>query len=109
MRKNKDKFYQALKDVFVGAEFEGEGGFVNLLNIKSKHYETIKDKLESDIIKITGDGTDESEDMYDKLYSFFSRYFSPNGSLYFTETAIHNNTYTQVYPRKLGGGGGGGK
>ena len=24
------KFYQALKDVFIGAKIEGQGGFVNL-------------------------------------------------------------------------------
>ena len=100
MRENKDKFYQKLEEVFVGAKFEGEGGFIKLLNIKSKYYETIKDKLEGEVMKFVKDGTQESEDMYAKLYSFFNRYFSPNGSLYFTDTAIHNNTYTKIYKNK---------
>ncbi len=29
------KFYKTLQDVFIGAKIEGEGGFVNLMSIKS--------------------------------------------------------------------------
>lgn len=36
------KFYQALQDVFIGAKIEGQGGFVNLMKIKSSYYKKIK-------------------------------------------------------------------
>jgi hypothetical protein len=32
------KFYNALKDIFVGAKVEGECGYINLMRIKSKYY-----------------------------------------------------------------------
>ena len=36
------KFYKALQDVFIGAKIEGQGGFVNLMSIKSKYYRNIE-------------------------------------------------------------------
>ena len=36
------KFYQALQDVFFGAKIEGQGGFVNLMKIKSNYYRDIE-------------------------------------------------------------------
>ena len=33
--------YETLKDVFIGAEVEGKGGFINLMKIKSKYYKKI--------------------------------------------------------------------
>ena len=32
------KFYNALKDIFVGAKVEGESGYINLMRIKSRYY-----------------------------------------------------------------------
>ena len=34
------KFYNALNDVFIGAEIEGESGFINLIRIKSRYYQS---------------------------------------------------------------------
>jgi len=34
-----EKFYNALKDIFVGAKVEGESGYINLMKIKSRYYE----------------------------------------------------------------------
>lgn len=94
---NKEKFYKALEDIFVGAKVRGKGGFINLMNIKSEHYNKIRYAVEEEIIRVAGDDTPQEDDMYANLYSFFSRYFSPNGSLYFTGAALHNNTYAKVY------------
>jgi len=33
------KFFNALRDVFVGAKVEGESGYINLMRIKSRYYE----------------------------------------------------------------------
>ncbi|HON05743.1 MAG TPA: hypothetical protein PLB98_05160 [bacterium] len=43
-----EKFYTALQDVFIGARIEGEGGFVNLMRIKSNYYCKIKKLLKQD-------------------------------------------------------------
>jgi hypothetical protein len=42
------KFYNALQDVFIGARIEGEGGFVNLMRIKSNYYQKIEKLLKHD-------------------------------------------------------------
>jgi len=33
-----EKFYKALQDIFIGAKIKGQGGFVNLMRIKSDYY-----------------------------------------------------------------------
>ena len=37
------------------------------------------------------------EEFFDKLYTFFDRYFSESGSVYFTKTANWQNIYEKVY------------
>ena len=45
-----EKFYNALRDVFVGAKVEGESGYINLMRIKSRYYEKgVFPKLQQDI------------------------------------------------------------
>jgi len=46
------KFYNALKDIFVGAKVEGESGYINLMRIKSRYYENgVFPKLQEDVEK----------------------------------------------------------
>ena len=40
---------------------------------------------------------DFREELFDKLYTFFQRYFSESGSIYFRYTALHQNIYEKVY------------
>ncbi|MCX6842028.1 MAG: site-specific DNA-methyltransferase [candidate division WOR-3 bacterium] len=37
------------------------------------------------------------QELFDKLYDFFHRYFSPSGSIYFQHTPAHKNIYEKVY------------
>lgn len=37
------------------------------------------------------------EELFDKLYTFFQRYFSESGSIYFRYTPLHQKVYEQVY------------
>ena len=47
------KFYDTLKDIFVGAKVEGESGYINLMKIKSRYYEKgIFPKLQKDIDEV---------------------------------------------------------
>jgi len=91
------KFYKALQDVFIGAKIEGEGGFVNLMRIKSNYYRKIESLLKDDIEKALRQYPAFREELFDKLYSFFSRYFTESGSIYFNSTSFHNNIYEKIY------------
>lgn len=91
------KFYKALQDVFIGAKIEGKGGFVNLMRIKSNYYRKIEDILKKDIEKALKSYPSFRDELFDKLYSFFNRYFTESGSIYFNSTPFHNNIYEKVY------------
>ncbi|MBU4298500.1 site-specific DNA-methyltransferase [Patescibacteria group bacterium] len=91
------KFYKALQNVFIGAKIEGEGGFVNLMRIKSNYYRKIEDILKKDIEAALKNHPKFRDELFDKLYSFFSRYFTESGSIYFNSTPFHNNIYEKVY------------
>jgi adenine specific DNA methylase Mod len=91
------KFYKALQDVFIGAKVEGQGGFINLMRIKSNYYSQIEKILMNDIEEALKQFPEFRDELFDKLYSFFSRYFSESGSIYFNSTPFHNNIYEKVY------------
>jgi len=95
--KKEEKFYKTLEDLFIGARTEGEGGFVNLMRIKSSYYSKIKEHLEKDINKALEKYPKFREELFDKLYSFFSRYFTKSGSIYFNYTPFFQNVYDKVY------------
>jgi adenine specific DNA methylase Mod len=91
------KFYYALQDIFIGAKIEGEGGFVNLMRIKSNYYSKIEELLKKDIDKALQKYPKFREDLFDKLYTFFNRYFTKSGSIYFNYTPLFQNVYDKVY------------
>jgi len=91
------KFFKALQDVFIGAKIEGQGGFVNLMRIKSNYYRRIEEILKKDIEEALKQYPSFRDELFDKLYSFFSRYFTESGSIYFNSTPFHNNIYEKVY------------
>jgi len=95
--------------VFVGAKVEGESGFVNLMRIKSSYYEKgIFPRLREDIERLLDNLKREfslsdkeiqhfREELFDRLYTFFRRYFSESGSIYFRFTPPHEHVYEKVY------------
>ena len=91
------KFYKALQDVFIGARIEGQGGFVNLMSIKSNYYRKIEDILKKDIEAALKSYPKFRDELFDKLYSFFSRYFTESGSIYFNSTLFYNEIYRIIY------------
>lgn len=92
------KFFNALRDVFVGAKVEGESGFVSLMRIKSQYYEkSVFPRLKEDIDRALEPFPEFREELFDRLYTFFRRYFSESGSIYFRYTPLHERVYEQVY------------
>ncbi len=97
-KKFEKQFFNALRDIFVGAKVEGESGYVNLMRIKSRYYEQgVFPQLQKDINAALLPFPDFREELFDKLYTFFQRYFSESGSIYFRYTALHQNVYEKVY------------
>jgi len=97
--RNEQKFYSALKDVFVGEKVEGESGYVNLMKIKNEYFEKIKPFIEREINETI---TDDSarEELFEKLYTFFESYFSDTGTPFFDKTQLHKNLYEKVYTER---------
>jgi len=92
------KFFDALKDIFVGAKVEGESGYISLMRIKSKYFEEgVFPKLQKDIDELLKPFPEFRNELFEKLYTFFNRYFSESGSIYFSYTPIHQNIYEKVY------------
>ena len=98
MAQAEEKFYRALKDVFIGAQVEGASGYINLMRIKSRYFEEgVFPYLRQTIDDELADFPTFREELFDKLYSFFHRYFSESGSIYFRYTPLHQKVYEQVY------------
>ncbi len=94
----KDKFYSVLKNIFIGAEIEGNSGYVNLMRIKNKYYQDFKGQLSKDIDKKLDEvGRNFEEELYNKLYTFFKKYFSESGSIYFSYTPLQEKVYERIY------------
>ncbi|MFL6209622.1 MAG: site-specific DNA-methyltransferase [Pyrinomonadaceae bacterium] len=97
-RANEQKFFAALRDIFVGARIEGESGYINLMRIKSRYYtEGVFPKLQEKIDEELQPFPAFREEMFDKLYSFFKRYFSDSGSIYFRHTPYYQDIYERIY------------
>jgi len=97
MEKNEQLFYDTLKDIFIGAKIEGDSGFVNLMKIKSSYFDVVFKELKKEIDEKLKEFPDFKEEMYGKLKTFFSTYFSESGSIYFTYTPLKSKIYDRIY------------
>jgi len=94
----KDKFFEVLRNIFVGAKIEGNSGYVNLMKIKSKYYSEFKEQLHTDIdAKLKEVGQNFEDELYNKLFTFFKKYFSESGSIYFSYTPLQEKVYERIY------------
>ncbi|GAA7396746.1 hypothetical protein BD0139_14040 [Helicobacter pylori] len=108
MKTNEAQFYEVLENLFIGVKIEDEpeslldpspravkSGMINLLKAKSKYYQNKKQELEKLINLKCQNNNDLKEELFDKLYSFFKRYFSANGGIYFNDTPLYDSLYTK--------------
>ena len=79
--KSKERFEKLLKEIFVGVEVKGDSAIANLLKFKSKYFNDFIYDVTTKISK-----TKAPQEIYDKLYNFFSSYFNESGSLFFAQT-----------------------
>ncbi len=108
MKTNEAQFYEVLENLFIGVKIEDKqeslldptpkamkNGMVNLIKAKSKYYQSKKQELEKLIDLKCQNNNDLKEELFDKLYSFFKRYFSANGGIYFNDTPLYDSLYTK--------------
>ncbi len=94
---NEQKFYDALSDLFVGAKIEGQGGYVNLMKIKSHYFKLVLQKFKKEVDNDPLLQDSFREEFFDKLYDFFKRYFSETGSVFFVKTSPYQKIYERIY------------
>ncbi|MGL2359752.1 site-specific DNA-methyltransferase [Helicobacter pylori] len=108
MKTNEAQFYEVLENLFIGVKIEDQpeslldptpralkNGMLNLMKAKSQYYHHKKQKLKKLIDSKCQDNNDLKEELFDKLYSFFKRYFSANGGIYFNDTPLYDSLYTK--------------
>jgi adenine-specific DNA-methyltransferase len=92
------RFFNELKNIFVGVPVEGESGYINLMRIKARYFEKVMEpRLRKEIDNALKPFPDFREELFDKLYTFFRRYFTESGSIGFFFTPYHQSVYEQVY------------
>ncbi len=91
------RFLNALESLFTGAEVEGESGFVNLMRMKRAWFHSLRPKLMEAIAQRAETDTPFREELFDKLYTFFNRYFCESGSIYFRHLSAFSRVYERVY------------
>ncbi|MFB1310189.1 hypothetical protein ACEWYA_06455 [Helicobacter pylori] len=108
MKTNEVQFYEVLENLFIGVKVEDQqeslldpnakavkNGMINLMKAKSQYYQSKKQELEKLINLKCQNNNDLKEELFDKLYSFFKRYFSANGGIYFNDTPLYDSLYTK--------------
>ncbi|GAA9959957.1 hypothetical protein VN0918_13040 [Helicobacter pylori] len=108
MKTNEAQFYEVLENLFIGVKIEDKqeslldptpkvvkNGMLNLLKAKSQYYQSKKQELEKLIDCKCQNNNDLKEELFDKLYSFFKRYLSANGGIYFNDTPLYDSLYTK--------------
>ena len=98
--KKEKRFYDTLENIFVGANVEGKSGFINMMKIKSSYFKFILTNLNETINEELEEFPEFREELFDKLYSFFKRYFSESGSIHFAFTPLKENVWERVYTDK---------
>ena len=91
------RFLDALEALFTGAEVEGDSGFVNLMRMKRQYFQSWQEPLLEKIDGRVEERDDFREELFDKLYTFFSRYFCESGSIYFRHLPAFAKIYERVY------------
>ncbi len=108
MKTNEAQFYEVLENLFIGVKIEDrqeslldpnakamKNGTINLMKAKSKYYQNKKQELEKLIDLKCQNNNDLKEELFDKLYSFFKRYLSANGGIYFNDTPLYDSLYAK--------------
>lgn len=98
----KKAFYSKLEDCYLGAKIKqankdksaNKSGFTNLLDIKEKYFNYVKNYLEQ---RIDFKNSEDASEIYNKLFTFFDSYLNETGTPFFIDTPIYKNIYAKIY------------
>lgn len=98
----KKAFYSKLEDCYLGAKIKqankdksaNKSGFTNLLGIKEKYFNYVKNYLEQ---RIDFQNSEDASEIYNKLFTFFDSYLNETGTPFFIDTPIYKNIYAKIY------------
>ena len=96
------RFLQLFEQFFRGADIQGrpDSGFIKLLQMKDLHcrafWKEFSKRVEQIVGKLPPDAAFRRDEIFDKLHTFFSRYFSESGSVYFHNTPAWQPIYQRV-------------
>ena len=98
----KKAFYLKLEDCYLGAKIKqankdksaNKSGFTNLLDIKEKYFNYVKNYLEQ---RIDFQNSEDASEIYNKLFTFFDSYLNETGTPFFIDTPIYKNIYAKIY------------
>ena len=103
MEKSSEKrFRRLLERHFEGAAVEGRpgSGFIKILQTKQRHYQAFwkkfSQRLDQAVEKLGPDADTLREEIFDKLHTFFGRYFNESGSVFFHNTPAWQPLYHRV-------------
>ncbi|NPB03429.1 MAG: site-specific DNA-methyltransferase [Thermotogae bacterium] len=97
-RTKERRFFNALKNIFIGVPVEGESGYINLMRMKSKYFDRVMmPAIRKEVEETLKPFPDFREELFDKLYTFFKRYFTESGSIGFFFTPYHQSIYERIY------------
>lgn len=92
------QFFDALRNLFVGVPVEGQSGYINLMRIKARYLQQVLfPQLAREVDEALRPFPEFREELFDKLYGFFRRYFTESGSLGLFFTPYHQSIYERVY------------
>ncbi|MCS7178167.1 MAG: site-specific DNA-methyltransferase [Anaerolineae bacterium] len=92
------QFYDTLQNIFIGAPVEGQSGYINLMRIKARYLQQVLlPRLAQEVDAALQPFPEFREELFDKLYTFFRRYFTESGSLGLFFTPYHQSVYERVY------------
>lgn len=96
---NKERqFWHALENIFIGVPVEGESGYINLMRLKQRYFQhALQTALQQTIQQQLQPFPDFRPELFDKLYTFFKRYFTESGSIGFFFTPYHQSVYERIY------------
>ena len=77
------RFFSALQEQFIGTEIEGEGGYVNLMSMKTQYFSKITSILQEAIEREIDE--ENREEFYTKAFTFFDCYFNETGTVFLCE------------------------
>jgi adenine specific DNA methylase Mod len=103
MATKEERFFELLKNIFVGVDIKEEKdqrGVIKLMRYKKAYFDRFFKDFKSWLEEQTKEFPEFKEEMYDKLYTFFESYFSESGSIKYPDFKVGNDIFVKLKSNK---------